>query len=516
MDHKDNLDLSHLETAVYLRKSRMEEGLATEEVLAKHQKTLYDYAAAHGIRILEEYPEVVSGESLYARPQMLRLLRDVEEGRYDAVLCMDLDRLSRGRMKDQGIILDAFRDSGTLIITPEKIYNLSDEIDEEYAELKTFLSRREYKIITKRLRRGLLMSIQEGCYVANAPYGYRKTVIDRKPTLEIYEPEARFVRMMFQLYSQGCGCVTVARHVNALGARPHRAAEFSRNSVAKILRNPTYAGKVVWNQKKHIRKGTQGNLKHITIYQPREQWTVTCGLHPPIVDQDLFDQVQAILDRRYQPARNDGTVRSPLAGLVKCANCGQNMQRMVLKGRPYLLCMRPGCCAAAQFDLVEQQILDFFGETLSKLTVEPLQRTSGGDSGLLETALAAVKHGLAGADRQRNRLCELLESGEYDLALFRERMTALLEKRAALEKKEAELDRSLLARRPVLTSAAEQIQTVLDIYNMADAAGKNALLKSVLSCVRYQKGKKTKPADFQLDFVFRERQVFPPSLPKRI
>ena len=50
MDHKDNLDLSHLETAVYLRKSRMEEGLATEEVLAKHQKTLYDHAAAHGIR----------------------------------------------------------------------------------------------------------------------------------------------------------------------------------------------------------------------------------------------------------------------------------------------------------------------------------------------------------------------------------------------------------------------------------------------------------------------------------
>ena len=75
--------------------------------------------------ILEEYPEVVSGESLYTRPQMLRLLQDVEEGKYDAVLCMDLDRLSRGRMKDQGIVLDAFRESGTLIITPEKIYNLA-------------------------------------------------------------------------------------------------------------------------------------------------------------------------------------------------------------------------------------------------------------------------------------------------------------------------------------------------------------------------------------------------------
>ena len=504
MDHNQNTDLTDLDAAVYLRKSRMEEGLATEEVLSKHQKTLYDYAAAHGIHILAEYPEVVSGESLYARPQMLRLLQDVEDGHYDAVLCMDLDRLSRGRMKDQGIILDAFRESGTLIITPEKVYNLSDEIDEEYAELKTFISRREYKIITKRLRRGLQMSIQEGCYVANAPYGYHKTVVDRKPTLEIYEPEAKFVRMMFQLYAQGYGCVAVARHVNALGARPHRSTEFSRNSVAKILRNPTYVGKIVWNQKKHIRKGVKGNLKHITIYQPREEWTITDGLHPAIVDRELFDQVQDIMDGRYRPARNDGTVRSPLAGLVKCVNCGQNMQRMVMKGTAYLLCTRAGCCAGTKIHLVEKQILDYLEDTLAKLTMDQPQHIPGRNTDVLETTLAAVKNELAGTDRQKNRLYELLELGEYDLPLFRERMAAVKEKRATLEKKEAELERSL---REVQysnpTLLAERIRAVLDTYGTADPAGKNALLKSVLDTVWYQKEKKTKPSDFQLTFALR-------------
>ncbi|WP_151076049.1 recombinase family protein [Flintibacter sp. KGMB00164] len=504
MDHNRSADLTGLDAAVYLRKSRMEEGLATEEVLSKHQKTLYDYAAAYGIHILAEYPEVVSGESLYARPQMLRLLQDVEDGHYDAVLCMDLDRLSRGRMKDQGIILDAFRESGTLIITPEKVYNLSDEIDEEYAELKTFISRREYKIITKRLRRGLQMSIQEGCYVANAPYGYHKTVVDRKPTLEIYEPEAKFVRMMFQLYAQGYGCVAVARHVNALGARPHRSPEFSRNSVAKILRNPTYVGKIVWNQKKHIRKGAKGNPKHITIYQPRDQWTITDGLHPAIVDRELFDQVQAIMDGRYQPAKNDGTVRSPLAGLVKCVNCGQNMQRMVMKQKAYLLCMRPGCCSSTQFDLVEDQILDYLEDTLAKLTMDQPQHIPGRNTDVLETTLAAVKNELAGTDRQKNRLYELLELGEYDLPLFRERMAAVKEKRAALEKKEAELERSLRevqCSNPALL--AERIRAVLDAYGTADPAGKNSLLKSVLDTVWYQKEKKTKPSDFQLTFTLR-------------
>ena len=93
------------------------------------------------------------------------------------------------------------RESGTLIVTPDKVYDLSDEIDDELAEFKTFMSRREYKIINKRLRRGLLRSIQDGCYVANAPYGYKKAVVDRRPTLEIYEPEAEFVRLMYSIYA---------------------------------------------------------------------------------------------------------------------------------------------------------------------------------------------------------------------------------------------------------------------------------------------------------------------------
>ena len=188
-----------MDAAEYLRKSRMEEGMDTEEVLSKHRSALAKFAAEHDIHIIETFKEVVSGESLYARPEMLRLLQDVEEGRFDAVLVMDLDRLSRGRMKDQGIILDTFRDSGTLIVTPEKTYDLSDELDDEMAEFKTFMSRREYKIINKRLRRGLAQTIEAGCYVANAPYGYRKVYVDRRPTLEIVEDEAKYVRMMYDL-----------------------------------------------------------------------------------------------------------------------------------------------------------------------------------------------------------------------------------------------------------------------------------------------------------------------------
>ena len=487
-----------MDAAEYLRKSRMEEGMDTEEVLAKHRKALAEYAKAHDIHIIETYCEVVSGESLYARPEMLRLLQDVEDGRYDAVLVMDLDRLSRGRMKDQGIILDAFRDSDTLIITPEHTYNLSDDLDDEMAEFKTFLSRREYKIINKRLRRGLKQTIQDGCYVANATYGYRKVTVDRKPTLEIYEPEAKFVRMMYDLYLQGYGCVSIARHVNALGAKPHRSAEFTRNSVAHILRNPTFAGKIVWDQKTHIRKGAKGNPKHVTIYNPRESWTVVNGIHPAIIDQETYDKAQAIMAGRYIPSKRDGTVRSPLAGLVRCTNCGGHMQRLTMKGGPYLLCTRPGCCASAQFELVEHRVLSYLRDTLARLEVER-QTSVGRDTSVLDSTLAAIKKELVTAAGQKTRLYELLEIGEYDIPTFRERMAAVKEKIANLERRQRDAERAIQEASMADPSAlAAKIRAVLDAYDASDAAGRNALLKGVIDTVWYTKAKKSKPGDFQL------------------
>lgn len=485
--------------AAYLRKSRMEEGMETEEVLRRHREWLVECAQRHGLDIVEYYPEVVSGESLYARPQMLRLLEAVENGRYDAVLCMDLDRLSRGRMKDQGIILDAFKDSGTLIVTPDKVYDLSDEMDDELAEFKTFMSRREYKIINKRLRRGLQRSIRDGCYVANAPYGYRKVTVDRRPTLEIFEPEAQFVRMMFDLYLQGYGCTYIAGQVNAMGARPHRSLQFSRNSVAKILQNPTYVGKVVWDQKTHIKKNTKGNPKHITIYNPREKWTITDGLHPPLIDHQTYERAQEIMRRRYRPSKQDGTIKSPLAGLIKCGNCGGNMQRMVMKGEAYLLCPKKGCCAAAKFAFVEAAILDHLGDTLEEMELEqPEHRV---DTAPLEAALLALEKEMTAANRQKTRLYELLELGEYDLSTFRERMAAVTGKITALEAKHSETKRKVdEVKNFDREAAAKNIRNVLEAYQLSDAATKNALLHSVLSSVWYYKEKKSKPADFSLTY----------------
>ena len=78
---------------------------------------------------------------------MLELLKEVEDKTYTGVLVMDMQRLGRGDMKEQGVILETFKNSNTKIITPTKTYDLNNDFDEDFSEFEAFMSRKELKMI---------------------------------------------------------------------------------------------------------------------------------------------------------------------------------------------------------------------------------------------------------------------------------------------------------------------------------------------------------------------------------
>lgn len=162
----------------YLRKSREDreaELHGAGETLARHEKALKDLAHSLGITIAKTYREVVSGETIAARPQMISMLNDVETLRPDGVLVTEIPRLARGNTRDQGLLMETFKYCNTKIITPSKTYDPTDEFDEEYAEFGLFMSRREYNSIRRRLMNGKTASAKEGKYAGSiAPYGYTK------------------------------------------------------------------------------------------------------------------------------------------------------------------------------------------------------------------------------------------------------------------------------------------------------------------------------------------------------
>jgi DNA invertase Pin-like site-specific DNA recombinase len=181
--------------AMYLRKSRVDlelEAISKEETLARHKKMLFALAERKGIlpSQITIYHEMVSGDSIDERPEMLRLLEDVYKGIYAGVLVAEIERLARGNTKDQGEVADAFTFSDTKIFTPQKDYDPNDEFDQEYFEFGLFMSRREYKTIRRRLMTGKEQAVQEGNYILpEPPFGFDIVKVKRKNRYLVEKPE---------------------------------------------------------------------------------------------------------------------------------------------------------------------------------------------------------------------------------------------------------------------------------------------------------------------------------------
>lgn len=112
---------------MYLRKSRMDtdyEEVSVAETLSRHRVTLEKLCRSQKLHVAQVLEEVVSGESLSARPKMLRLLELVSTGMYAGVVCMDIERLSRGSSMESGYIMQILQVNNCKIITPSKVYDL--------------------------------------------------------------------------------------------------------------------------------------------------------------------------------------------------------------------------------------------------------------------------------------------------------------------------------------------------------------------------------------------------------
>lgn len=267
-----------MQYCMYLRKSRADmeaEAHGEGETLARHERLLLEVAKRGNYNVTQIYREVVSGETIAARPVMQQLLQEVENGIWTGVLVVEIERLARGDTVDQGIMSQTFKYSGTKIITPMKVYDPENEFDEEYFEFGLFMSRREYKTINRRLQRGRTSSAKEGKFVgANALYGYEKIRIpnDKGFTLRPIEDEADIVRLIFQLYTYGelqdngqmkqLGTYSIALRLDNMGIdSPTSKSNWSDRTVKQILSNPVYIGKIRW-------KTVKFKNVFLTVYLP--------------------------------------------------------------------------------------------------------------------------------------------------------------------------------------------------------------------------------------------------------
>lgn len=318
----------------YGRKSRFDDPLlSVDEVLEKHNKMLDEYAEKYlGGPIPEEntYVEIGSGESLKDRPEITRLLKDIEDPEVQAILVVDVQRLSRGDLEDAGRLIRILRYTNTYVITPMKIYDLRDDYDRDAFERELKRGNEYLEYFKKIQARGKLASVKEGNYVGSvAPYGFDRIekTDDKKTyhTLIERKDQADVVRMVFNWYcNEDIGVTAICRRLESLGVKTKTGGKRWRSyQIFSMLENVHYIGCVRWNWRKTIKIIEDQEIRKLRPKAKVDEYLIFEGKHDGIISEEQFYQAREIKGNRHR-TKQDLTLKNPFSGIMYC-KCGAKM-----------------------------------------------------------------------------------------------------------------------------------------------------------------------------------------------
>ncbi|MDG4649351.1 recombinase family protein [Roseibacterium sp. SDUM158017] len=251
----------------------------------------------------------ISGGTL-DRPGLQRLMADIDAGRIDMVVVYKIDRLTRS-LSDFAKLVERLEAANCSFVSVTQAFNTSSSMGRLTLNVLLSFAQFEREVTAERIRDKIAASKKKGLWMGGVPpLGYDPHPDPTRRELAVNAEEAEIVRQVFALYeTHGCLNAT-ARAAEQLGLRSKRhvfssgrtqgGLPFSRGQIHKLLTNPVYRG---------------------LIRHKDKTWP---GLHDAIVDQDVWDRVQAKLQdasarRRGSKASSQITIANaaPLLGKVK-------------------------------------------------------------------------------------------------------------------------------------------------------------------------------------------------------
>lgn len=476
------------DVAIYLRKSRAD----AENELDKHANKLVSFAEKQGWKYTI-YSEIGSSDSIDYRPQFKKLLNEIQEGRYDAVLVMDYDRLGRGELEEQGKIKRIFRDSQTLLITPERPYDFQNDEDDTQIDYRGMFARLEYKTITKRLQEGKKYGAKMGFWTNGPPpYPYIYNKITKK--LEVDETKRNIYRMIIDRSLEGHTALQIAWELNKKGIQSPAGKLWSENAVYRLVHSQVHMGKIVYNKTRG--SGHKNRKTKPLIINPKSSWEIIDSSHEVIKTEAEHNRILELYAKRKIIPKASRRGAFILSGLVYCGKCNRSMQ-FTRNGKSNKVftkkcqhrdpfgenkCNNRGINVDILIDAVFAQLAEQEDRIRSKeydVSHDDLKET--------ERMIFIIVSQIENEKKAAEKIQIQFEVSDMDIDMLKKRMKIRKEK---IEKLESELSdlRAVYERREQITDEQrlESIKVFREIFIMADShEAKNLLFKTVINKIVY-------------------------------
>lgn len=245
---------------------------------------LKSYCKMHEIDNYEFYIDGGYSGSNINRPDMQRLIEDVEDHKIDIVVVFKLDRLSRSQKDTLYLIEEIFNPNDCGFVSIKENFDTNTPFGKAMVGILSVFAQLERETILERTRIGRKKRAEEGLWygTGNLPFAYD---YDEKTGILVPNKEkVEIVDKMVELYLQGMPMT----QVGALFG-------LQDQTVRSIFTSPVGLGKVPYKDE---------------IFE---------GQHEPIMTQETYDKLQQKMKERAVTYKHANYL---LAGKIVCGKCG--------------------------------------------------------------------------------------------------------------------------------------------------------------------------------------------------
>lgn len=399
------------------------------------------HAEELGYTVVDAIEETFSGAYLLERPKFNRIRDDVRRGQIDALIVYAVDRLSRDTAHLYIIVEELKRYNVALHCVTEDFDNTPE--GKLMQSIRGYVAEVEREKIRERTMRGRLAAVTGGTISHKRPlYGYQITDDGmRTPCPET----SHIVREMFARMLSGGSLRAISADFNTRGIlTPAGNAIWHANSIAVILKNPAYCGKVTMFRYKHKHSMKDGQRSTTCGFTPKEGWIeIEGGNTPAIVTPQEFESVQLMLESNKKAKRGIARQEALLRGMVRCALCGRLMSPQMAKTyRAYVCTSKQSPTTNCGVKMLgANKAEDAVWQTIAGFVREPnalIQMIEEANASLTER-ISSLHGDLSDVEKRIEQCTAAIHNIITRSADADERHWAIFEKR--LNEKQSELDR---------------------------------------------------------------------------
>lgn len=268
------------------------------------------------------YDEGITGTKKHKRTELMRMMKDCENGLIDYIITKSISRFSRNTTDCLEMVRKLLELKIPIYFEKENINTISME-SELFLSLLSSMAEDESVSISANTKWAIQKRFENGTFkISYPPYGY----MWNGQEMVVIPEQAVIVKRIFSELLDGKGTHAIAKDLNVNNIPSKKGGKWSAGAINGIIKNEKYTGDVLFQKtytdssfNRHTNTGQQGQY-------------YAADHHEAIISKEDYEAANLLLAKRrtekgITTGDNKYLQRYAFSGKIKCGECGDTFKR---------------------------------------------------------------------------------------------------------------------------------------------------------------------------------------------